>query len=529
MIDNLNDITKMNTQLSLELKEPNFTISTLFSQLETTNSYYNNILSKTKKLIEKQLAKSQTSTLHLEIKNSTLLLYDINNYLVNKILRLIIRNEKSKQYFSPNISELNLSISTPFQNKDLIMLFAFLILYINKQLQIKKLTITNLFIKDKLIEHIISSFIEYSMHLESLIVKTNLNDLYTIINKKASLQKIKLCNLNIHISKLSKAFMNLNNIKSISFVDVIFNNDIQDIEYLIIHLIQSPHFHKFKFTHLIKYIKSTTNENINQTLLNHFAQLIPYTNTFIIHDINTQITNETISTNELYDNLISNKEHHHIINDNKSKFVLNGMISSFSKYKHFHFERFNLIDIGPMDQLSFACLIEHLQVGNYINIKELIIRFDINIFEYDVQELFCLLKDLKVKVVKIFNFVIPDKDTLNIITEYLYSNKYIKCFSMCPYHAYNFPNDENKQIMSLNELVDIRQIPFSYKFDINKYLITLYAFKNAKLMKSIYNTNTTKLKIFQFLLDKEDKMIYIENKTRIIYHKFNLKTYNFES
>jgi hypothetical protein len=528
---NHNFIQQINEQLSFEIKEPGFALHRLFS-LKPNEIYFKKILTKTNQIIQKNVDKykGEFYSKLIEIKNNTLYIYELNNSLISKILNSIIRNDNnSKTYLNPKITKINLSLQNTFHNNSILLLFSLLFLYVNKHLKIKKIIINTLNIQNKITEYIINAFIEYSSYLESLVIKTNLNNFYELLEKKSNLQKLKICNFAINLDYFSKAIMNLNNIKSISFVDVKFYNEMHSIGNLIVHLVKSKHFVKFQYTHLHKYI-TNLKSNLNWEHLNHFIQLIPYVNKFIIHDINTHLTNDTIIFDQWYNDTYLNQP---TDEKKKKKFVLNALISNFSKYKWFHFEKFSVIDIGPLDQISFLNLIEYINSPIFNSVKELIVRFDPKIFEYDLDILFSFLKSdkmLTIKTVRIFNLNIVDKYIMDFVTGYLYENQSIKYFSVCPYHTYNISNDEGKTINHLSEFITKQQVPVSFNFEIDNNLTTiLYALKRGKFTRKIYKLNQIKFTICSFFVQKMPKRIYIENNNRIIYHKFNFKTYNFDT
>ena len=135
-------------------------------------------------------------------------------------------------------------------------------------------------------------------------------------------------------------------------------------------------------------------------------------------------------------------------------------------------------------------LIEYINSPIFNSVKELIVRFDPKIFEYDLDILFSFLKSdkmLTIKTVRIFNLNIVDKYIMDFVTGYLYENQSIKYFSVCPYHTYNISNDKGKTINHLSEFITKQQVPVSFNFEIDNNLTTiLYALKRGKFTRKIY-------------------------------------------
>ena len=497
------ELSTINQIVSKELNQPNFNVERLYDELN--DDYYYQIVSKVKENIVKMTYNEEyTKNSHFELKNKTTITFDLTPSSINKILRNIIRKETKGFYFDQSITGLIIYINNPnFPN---MLLFSFLFLYLLKYIPIKKVHVSSP-MKHNDINLIISLYLQMANSLNSLIIKPSMIDLYAILDKSTSLQKIKLYNIAVDVALFSHVIQNLTNLKSLSFFEVDFIGDESSFD-TFSSLLSQLSLIKFKVKSLSKYLPAKVFLSPNQFISLLQLTTIKY---FVVEDMLNRISD--INVNQLINTSFSEDKD----NDYISILV---QFNMFSHFKLFHLTDFLKVDIGMLDQTSYINLTDNLIERR--RIKDLTLRFQKNIL-LNMEEILKRLENERMfyqKNVSFYNIVLFDIKSFIVNT--LLNNRIIQKFVICPSQSIN-NNNTTKTKIDLSQTFKKNEIPFYLEFKIDNYISYFYALKKNHYTKDkIYKCKRIKLIIGQYLAIKKEKGIYCENNGFIYFNNYNL-------
>lgn len=328
-------------------------------------------------------------------------------------------------------------------------------------------------------------------------------DIYDIIQgKHETLVKVKICNADIDVIRMTVLINKLSMLKIIIFIDThfIYNSinytDEKTHKELFNELITSIAKTKIEKVSISKYNKYLSQSStLSSFELSQLLSLLSYSTPLTqltIHDIKNQISNDSISLKEFNTENVSNYN-----NNNRLNLLFN--FNSFTLFHLLKIKHFEIINIGPMDRNSFNSLISHLL--NVRSVKTLICRFNTD-FKPQLKDFDFLLNDkLHFKTVHMYNITIESfEDLLSI----LYLNYSIQEFVLCSFHSViNYQNKAVDHVGTLNP-------PFYYTYNIRQLLCVLYAIKTKT--KKIYHSKKLVLDLISYIQIPRTKRIYIENK-----------------
>ena len=130
-----------------------------------------------------------------------------------------MRKETKGFYFNQSITSLIIYINN--QCFPIMLIFSFLFLYLLKFIPIKTVYVSSP-MKHNTLSQLIGLYIQRTHSLSSLIVKSSMIELSSILDKTTLLKKLKLYNISINVALLSQVIQNLTNLNSVSFLEVDF-------------------------------------------------------------------------------------------------------------------------------------------------------------------------------------------------------------------------------------------------------------------------------------------------------------------
>ena len=493
------DIDTINQIISKELNEPNFNVKRLYN--ESHDDYYYQIVSKVKeKIVKMNYNEEYTKNSHFELKNqTTTFTFDLTPSSINKILRNIMRKETKGFYFNQNITVLFIYINNPkFPN---MLLFSFLFLYLLKYIPIKKANVSSP-MKYNAINLIIGLYLQMANSIDYLIMKSSIPDLYAILDKSISLQKLKLYNIAIYVEFFSQVIQKLTNLKKLTFYAVDFIGDESSFD-TFCNILSQMSLIKFKVKSLYKYLPAKVILFPEQ-----FISLLQLTSIkfFVVEDMLNRISD--VYVNQLINtSLCEDKD-----NDYISIFV---QFNMFTHFKMFHLTNYLKVDIGMLDETSYLNLTDNLIGRRRIN--DLTLRFENNIL-LNMDEILKRIKNERIfyqKNVSLYNIILSDVKSFIVNT--LLNNRIIQKFVICPAQSIN--NTTTKTKIDISQTFNKNEIPFYLEFKIDNYLSYFYALKkNLYTKDKIYKCKRIKLIIGQYLAVKNEKVIYCENNNFIYYN-----------
>ena len=478
-----------------------------------------NRISKIKDKFTKNMVCNKDIPRLYNISDDKLMITEVNQFLINKYLRLIVRKE-FKQFESIRCLS---TFFRPCNNYKEVAVFFYIIskfLIINKLkfdlFKPKDLSDFSIFIVyDYIIRNTDIKKIEInsdiSFEIQKILIPSKIYfksfSIFDVIYFKPNLETltVNIRNYSLKLVELNRILKKLN-LKSLILKDLFeikYETD-NDWEEFFNILLNHNKLKKFVFNYSYKYNfnkKITFSKNILQQLLSFYCTLVQM-NHFEVSDISNNITQEFI-------NSIKNRSN--IINKNikSSRLIL---IISFIQIASFNFINFRSLielNIGPLDFFSFKYLTCNLNGNNF---KKVIIR----------------LKDDKI-VINMENYL----EYLKFLTQ---NSFYCDRFELL---GYSF-NDEVlialKQMLILNSTIKFTVISFFleyvkpdedcvreynselyyYSYDIPKILNLLFAFKFTTYKLRILRNKQRILKIiFDYYIRRHPTVVYLFNLTDI--------------
>lgn len=489
------------------IQEP-FSIDFLYDDIK-----YNHLVSSIKAKLVKKIEPNQSiDNSFFEFKQNTLILYNLNYHFINKILRIATKAKQSGFYFNKNISKIKIELMAT--HIDSLLVFAFLFLYVLKHLYITNVHIGKLANQNESTIAFFIYYIQMNKHIEKMTVKNalcckgiDLSIYDTMIAKSETLAKIKMCNADIEVPNIIRVISKVPKLRAIILIDSVFVYCTADTDKQkqlfseLIDLIPKTKLEKFSFGKHNKYIAS--HASLASFELRQLLSLLFNPNsitTFSIHDIMNHISNDSISSTKQH------KTTNLTAKDKRNRLDLLFNFEGFTLFHLFEIRHYAIIDIGPMDLISFNSLISNLERER--SVKTLICRFNSN-SKPQLNHFDFLLNDkLYVNTIHIYNITI---ESVNDLVSILYNNHSIKEFVLCSFHS--IINYSNNSV----DIVYSNYSPFYYTHNIQQLLVFLFALKTS--LKKIYHSKKLLFDLVDLIKIQKKKKIYIENKKDYYYQE----------
>ena len=455
----------------------------------------------------------------INISEENLMLTEINQFLINKYLRLIVRKEfkvfdkvrSLSTFFRPNsnyqevavffyviskflfINKLKFDLFKPKNFSDLSIFIVFD--YIINNNNISKIEINS-----DISFEIDQNFFDKNINLESLSIfdivslKQNLRDLTINIRNYT----LNLCELNRILKRLNLKRLVLNDLYEIEC------NGNDDWENFFLVLSSHKRLEKFVFNYSYKYNfkkKITFSQKTLQLLMSFYCTFIDIKH-FEICDISNTITQDLIDFIKNSSNILNKK----------IKFSRLILIISFNNIRSFNFINFTSLielNVGPLDFFSLKYLTHNLKVNNY---KNIVIRlkddkFVVNLENYLEYFSFFSENSFYCDNFELLGFDFID-DVLIALKQILIQNTSIKCIVLSYFPEFVKPDE--LCVREYNEEY------FYYGYDIKKISVILYSFKMTSCKLRMLKSKPRILKIISdFFIKKYRKVVYLLNLTNI--------------